>query len=80
MKKNFYLDAVLFVSCLICVATGLVLDFHLFSGGRGVKMLLRDIHTWSGYIMGAGFLLHVVWHTGWIKAAAKQVLGGGKEK
>lgn len=75
MKKNFYLDVVLFIACLTCIITGVVMDFHLFSGGREVKMQLRAVHLWAGYIMGVGFLLHIAWHTGWIKYAAKQVLG-----
>lgn len=79
VKKNFYLDMALFAACLICVGTGLVMDFHLFSGGREIKMLLRELHTWSGYIMGVGLLLHVAWHVRWIKAAAKQVLGGREQ-
>lgn len=32
MKKNFYLDLLLFVSGLVCLITGIVLDFHLFGG------------------------------------------------
>lgn len=75
MKKNFYLDVVLFVACLVCIVTGVVMDFHLVSGGREVKHFLKEIHTWAGYIMGAGFLLHVAWHIQWIKYAGRQVLG-----
>ena len=32
MKKNFYMDLLLFVSGLVCIITGIVLDFHLFGG------------------------------------------------
>lgn len=35
MKKNFYLDLLLFVSGLLCIITGIVLDFHLFGGFGG---------------------------------------------
>ena len=45
IKKNFYLDVVLFVACLTCIVTGVVMDFHLFSGGREVKHLLKEVHT-----------------------------------
>ena len=48
MKRNFILDILLVVSTLLCAVTGIVLDFHLFSGGRSVKMLLITIHKWSG--------------------------------
>ena len=49
MKKNFYLDLLLFFSGLICIATGIVLDFHLFAGlgnGRAVKEIVTNIHTY----------------------------------
>ena len=45
MKKNFYLDLVIFIACLACLITGLMLDFHLFEGGREVRHYWRDIHA-----------------------------------
>ena len=50
MKKNFYLDILLLLSLLACIITGVVLDFHWFSGGREVKTLLVQVHRWTGYI------------------------------
>lgn len=73
MKKNFYLDVVIFIACLICLITGLMLDFHLIAGGREVRHYWREIHTYVGYAMAAGVLLHIIWHVKWIKAAAKQI-------
>lgn len=78
MKKNFYLDLLLFFSGLICIATGIVLDFHLFAGlgnGRAVKGIVTNIHTYSGYIMMVGLLFHLVWHWQWVKTVAKKQLG-----
>ena len=73
MKKNFYLDLLLFFSGLICLITGIVLDFHLFAGGgRAAKDMISNIHTYSGYIMMAGLLFHLVWHWQWVKAVAKK--------
>jgi len=57
MKKNFYLDLLLFVSGLLCIVTGIVLDFHLFAGlggGRALKGIITNIHTYSGYVMMVG--------------------------
>jgi len=73
MKKNFYLDILLFISLLACIITGVVLDFHWFSGGREVKMVLVEVHRWTGYIGTAAILLHMVWHTKWIAVAAKKM-------
>ena len=77
MKKNFYLDLLLFLSGLICILTGIVLDFHLFAGhgnGRALKGIITAIDTYSGYIMAAGLLFHLIWHWKWIKAAAGKSL------
>ena len=71
MKRNFILDILLVVSALLCAVTGIVLDFHLFSGGRSVKMLLFTIHKWSGYGMAVLAALHFAWHWNWLRHAAR---------
>ena len=73
MKKNFYLDVVLFVSALICIITGIMMDFRLVPGGREVRFLVRDAHIYSGYVMGLGIIVHIFWHGSWIKNAAKNI-------
>ncbi len=75
MKKNYWLDWLLFISGLICIVTGLMLDFHLISGGREARLFYRHIHIYSGYIMGIGLLFHLIWHKDWISMATKKILG-----
>ena len=78
MKKNFYLDLLLFVSGLLCIVTGIVLDFHLFAGfgnGRALKGIITNIHTYSGYIMMIGLLFHIIWHWKLVKAVSKKEIG-----
>lgn len=72
MKKNFYLDVVIFLACLVCVVTGIHLDFHLFSG-REQKMLFTEIHRWNGYIFAVGLLVHLPHGatSRWISACAR---------
>ena len=53
------------------VSLVIVLDFHLFSGGRSVKMLLITIHKWSGYGMAVLAALHFAWHWNWLRHAAR---------
>ena len=74
MKKNFSLDVILFIAALICIVTGIMLDFHLIPGGRETHKIYRDIHIYSGYIMAIGLIFHIVWHKDWIKAAARKYL------
>lgn len=74
MKKNFYLDMLLLVGMVICGITGIMLDFHAFGGmGRDGKMIISNIHTWIGYLLLIGIVVHLVWHWKWLKAAARQL-------
>lgn len=74
MKKNFLLDAVLFISGLICIVTGIMMDFHLLPhGDMAFRRLVRDFHIYTGYIMAIGLIFHIAWHSGWIKSASKQI-------
>lgn len=76
MKKNFWLDVILFVSGLICIATGIMLDFHLIEGGREVHRIYRLVHKYSGYVMAVGIIFHLAWHFDWIRNAAKKIFRG----
>ena len=73
MKKNFWLDVILFISAMICIITGVLLDFHLISGGRETRYFVRLAHTYTGYVMAVAVILHVLWHGSWIKSAAKNI-------
>lgn len=73
MKKNFWLDVILFFSALICIVTGIMLDFRLVPGDREIRFFVRDLHIYSGYVMGIGIIFHIFWHVGWIKSAAKNI-------
>lgn len=73
MKKNFWLDVILFLSGLICIVTGIMMDFHLTPGGREARFLVHNLHIYSGYVMAVGIIFHIIWHGGWIKSAAKNI-------
>ena len=75
MKKNFYLDLILFLSGLICIVTGIFLDFHLVPGGKENRFIFRTIHTYSGYVMAVGIFFHIAWHFDWIKNSTKKFFG-----
>ena len=74
LKKIFMMDLLIFISGLICIVTGIILDFHLLGNSREARMLCKDIHTYSGYIMSVGLIFHIAWHTSWIKSATKSLL------
>ena len=76
MKKNFCLDVLLLISGLICIFTGVVLDFHLVPGGKEFRHVFRSVHTYSGYVWAIGLLFHIAWHMSWIRAAIRNFRGG----
>lgn len=74
MKRNFWLDVLLFLSGLFCIGTGICLDFHLLPHGDfEMRHLVRNIHIYSGYVMAVGIIFHIAWHAGWIKSVTKQL-------
>ena len=73
MRKNFTLDVILFVSALICIVTGIMLDFHLIEGGKEARRIYKLVHTYSGYAMAVGLLIHLAWHVDWLKVAARKI-------
>ena len=80
MKRNYWLDWTLFILVVICAGTGIVMDFHLFSGGKDVKILLTDWHKDTGYLKIAGLLFHLAWHMGWIKNVTRLMFGSKNVK
>ena len=74
MRRNFWLDVILFISGAICIGTGIALDFHLLPAGDfEIRHTVRNVHIYSGYVMAVGIILHVAWHLSWLKAAARQI-------
>ena len=81
MRRNFCLDILLFISGLICISTGIILDFHLVTiTDFTILHKLRTIHIYSGYCLSVGIVIHIAWHCNWIKAAAKQLFFSNKQE
>ena len=78
MKKNFSLDIILFITALICIITGVILDFHLVPGGKMASRPFKLTHIYSGYIMAVGLIFHIIWHKDWLKSATKKFFSKGK--
>lgn len=73
MKKNFAVDLIIFISGIICIVTGIILDFHFVKHGTEIRHIVRNFHTYSGYIMTVGLIFHIFWHMNWIKNSAKNI-------
>lgn len=79
MKKNYFLDWLLFICILACLITGILLDFHLIPGGREGRAPFRNVHRYSGYLMAFGVLLHILWHKSWIVTVTRHICKGKNE-
>jgi cytochrome b561 len=79
MKKNYFLDWLLFLCILACLVTGILLDFHLIPGGREGRAPFRNIHRYSGYLMAVAILLHLLWHRAWIAMTTRSIFKSKNE-
>ena len=79
MKKNFTLDTILLISGLICIITGVMLDFRLIPDGREYHQIYKNIHVYSGYVMAVGLIFHILWHKDWIKSASRKYFSTSKK-
>jgi hypothetical protein len=72
-ERNFWLDGIIFVACLITIITGFVLwlviphklDIVFLGFSRSVWAVA---HIYSGVVGLAGIVIHIVRHWGWLKA------------
>ena len=60
-KLNFWLDAVILIAFLVTSVTGVLL---WLGAGRGEWI---TSHAWSGVVLLAGLILHLVLHWDWVK-------------
>lgn len=74
MKKNLILDVLLLVLGLVCLVTGIVLDFQMVPRHTEARHLYRDVHVYIGYAMYVGLVIHIAWHKAWIKSVVSKLL------
>ena len=81
IKRNYWIDFVMFVLIAIASLTGLVLFIILPSGRRSgwqtflgiAKETWVDIHTWAGLIFIIVVILHLILHWKWIVVMTKNL-------
>ena len=79
VKRNYWIDILMFISIAITAVTGIVLFIILPSGKRSgwetflgiTKAIWVDVHTWAGLIFIALVLIHLILHWKWILAMTK---------
>jgi preprotein translocase subunit SecY len=85
-RKKWLLDAIIFLSGLVAVLSGVYFLFIPsggYQGGRnpmyGVTILFSrhtwdDLHTWGGLLMIAAAILHFAIHWRWVKVMSKRTV------
>jgi len=86
-RKNWLIDAVVFLGGLVAALSGIYFLFIPsggYQGGRnpmyGVTVLFsrhtwEDLHTWGGVLMIAAALFHLVIHWQWVKRMGRRLVG-----
>lgn len=74
MKKIFMTDVLLLLSGIICIFTGILMDFHAIPGGKVAKGMYKAVHTYSGYIMAAGLCVHIFFNKERLAVVVKKIL------
>jgi len=82
-KINYIIDMLMAAFFFITAITGLILFLFLNEGRRGGKGFfgiarhaLVDMHNWSGAILIALIIAHLILHWGWIVRMTKDILFG----
>lgn len=87
VRRNWLIDVGLFLAALGATITGiyfLIFPVGGYQGGRnpyyGITVLFdREtwdiLHAWTGVLMIAAVLIHLVWHWNWLKGAARRIFG-----
>lgn len=85
-RKNWMVDAAVFVGALLAVLTGiyfLYLPSGGYQGGRNAlysvnilfgRQTWSDIHTWGGVLMILAVLFHFIIHWDWVKMMGRRVM------
>lgn len=76
-EKNYLLNIALGVSSLACIITGFILKLKIpaLMASANIKMM----HEWTGYLMTALVVLHLLMHLKWIQALTKIMVSNKKK-
>lgn len=79
-RLNYIIDIGLAAAFLISAVTG-VLKWPGFARALGLRLTAKVsiIHDWSGIILAALVLVHLIMHYEWIKCMTKNIFGKGEE-
>ena len=93
VRLNYVLDVVIVFAFILATASGLVFLWAGsggYQGGRNPGFLTEilglsratwsDLHTWTGIVMIAGVLVHLLLHWNWIVCMSKRMLRPVRQK
>lgn len=76
-EKNYLLNIALGVSSLACIITGFILKFKIPALMASVN--IKMMHEWTGYLMSALVVLHLLMHLKWMQTLTKIMVSNKKK-
>lgn len=76
-EKNYLLNIALGVSSLACIITGFILKLKI--PALMVSVNIKMMHEWTGYLMSALVVLHLLMHLKWMQALTKIMVSNKKK-
>ena len=79
LQRKYWVDFLLVISFLFCMTTGYLLEFksnvavYLGRSGFGV---VKEIHSWSAYVITALIIIHCLENFSWFNTMTKKVFSG----
>ncbi len=78
-ERNYFINVALSIMGFICAVTGILLYFRpRFINNFASSINYRQLHIWTGFIITALVLVHLLMHTTWIKNMTKNIFTNKK--
>lgn len=72
VERNYFLDILLGIIGLVCIITGLIMNFKP-QAFLAVFGMIKNLHTWTGCALAFLTFVHVLWHLSWVQAMTNSI-------
>lgn len=75
LRYLYYMNILLLLGGIICLASGYILDFKIFREifSRPQMRIIKQIHIWSGYFFTIFLIWHMIGKLPWFNIIAQKI-------